>query len=76
MRRVQESDQLIMDTVHMNAEAVALQIEKVHLEATNPLNAHNENALRAAFLKRYGMSMSEYRRNASSATGNPAEHFV
>ena len=33
MRRVQESDQLILDTIHMNAAAVAAQIEKVHLES-------------------------------------------
>ena len=30
---------------------------------------------KSLFKKRYGMSMSEYRRNASSATGNPAEHL-
>ena len=53
MKRVQESDQLIMDTIHMRAEAVAAQIEKVHLEATNPLNANNENALRAVIQLAY-----------------------
>ena len=53
MKRVQESDRLIMDTVHRNAEAVAAQIEKVHIEATNPLNANNENALRAVIQLAY-----------------------
>ena len=53
MRRVQESDQLIMDTIHRNEKAVAAQIEKVHIEATNPLNANNENALRAVIQLAY-----------------------
>ena len=32
IRRVRESDQLIEDTVHMDGEAVARQIEKIHGE--------------------------------------------
>lgn len=32
IQRVRESDQLIYDTVHRNADAVAAQIEKVHAE--------------------------------------------
>ena len=53
MKRVQESDRLILDTIHMDAEAVAAQIEKVHLESTNPLNANNENSLRAVIQLAY-----------------------
>ena len=53
MQRVQESDQLILDTVHRNEDAVARQIEKVHMEVTNPLNANNENALRAVIQLAY-----------------------
>ncbi|MBQ3424175.1 MAG: AAA family ATPase [Clostridia bacterium] len=53
MKRVQESDRLIMDTIHLNEEAVAKQIEKVHIEAANPLNANNENALRAVIQLAY-----------------------
>lgn len=53
MQRVQESDRLILDTVHRNSEAVARQIEKVHMEASNPLNANNENSLRAAIQLAY-----------------------
>ncbi len=37
VRRVRESDRLIMDTVQENAEAVAAQIEKIHAEETAPL---------------------------------------
>ena len=53
MKRVQESDKLILDTIHMDEQAVAAQIEKVHLESTNPLNANNENALRAVIQLAY-----------------------
>ena len=70
MRRVQESDQLIMDTVHMNAEAVASQIEKVHLEATNPLNANNENALRAVIQLAYFSYKDYYLKMEELPTGH------
>ena len=53
MKRVQESDRLIMDTIHGNEEAVAEQIRRVHMETTNPLNANNENALRAVIQVAY-----------------------
>ena len=53
MKRVWESDRLIMDTIHMNSDAVAAQIGKVHIEATNPLNANNENSLRAVIQLAY-----------------------
>ena len=53
MQRVAESDQLILDTIHEKADAVARQIEKVHMETTNPLNANNENSLRAVIQLAY-----------------------
>jgi len=53
MKRVQESDQLILDTIHRRTEAVAAQIEKVHIEATNPLNSNNEHTLRAVIQLAY-----------------------
>lgn len=53
MKHVQESDRLIMDTIHGNEEAVAEQIRRVHMETTNPLNANNENALRAVIQVAY-----------------------
>ena len=37
IQRVRESDQIISDTVHMNADAVAAQIEKIHTEETTAL---------------------------------------
>ena len=51
IRRVQESSQLIYDTVHGNEEAVARQIEKIHGEEA-PLYYNNEQALRSV-IKRY-----------------------
>lgn len=53
MKRVQESDQLIMDTIHRNEQAVASQIEKIHMESSNPLNANNENSLRTVIQLAY-----------------------
>ena len=69
MQRVQASDRLIMDTVHMNAEAVASQIEKVHMEATNPLNANNENALRAVIQLAYFSYKDYYLKMEELPTG-------
>lgn len=69
MKRVQESDKLIMDTIHMNAEAVAEQIEKVHIEATNPLNANNENSLRAVIQLAYFSYKDHYMKMEELPTG-------
>ncbi len=53
MRRVRESDQLILDTIHGKEEAVAAQLRKVHMETTNPLNANSEDSLRAVIQVAY-----------------------
>lgn len=53
IRRVRESDQLIVDTVQENAEAVAAQIEKIHAEETAPLFYNNEQALRSVIKLAY-----------------------
>lgn len=47
LQRVRESDQLIQDTIHREAEAVAVQIQKIHMEETSPLFYNNEQALRS-----------------------------
>ena len=69
MKRVAESDRLIMDTIHMDEEAVAAQIEKVHLEATNPLNANNENSLRAVVQLAYFSYRDYYLKMEELPTG-------
>lgn len=53
IRRVRESDQLILDTVQGNAEAVAAQIEQIHREETAPLFYNHEQALRSVIKLAY-----------------------
>ncbi len=53
IRRVRESDQLIYDTVHQNADAVAAQIEKIHAEETAILFYSDEQALRSVIKLAY-----------------------
>lgn len=53
IKRVAESDRLIYDTIHMNEEAVAAQIEKVHLEETVPLHYNREESLRSVIKLAY-----------------------
>lgn len=53
IRRVKESEQLLYDTVHGNAHAVAAQIEKLHAEETAALFYNNEQALRSVIKLAY-----------------------
>ena len=53
VRRVRESNQLILDTIHGEAEKVAEQIRRVHMETTNPLSANREDSLRAVIQVAY-----------------------
>lgn len=53
IKRVAESDRLIYDTLHMNEEAVAAQIEKVHSEETVPLHYNREESLRSVIKLAY-----------------------
>ena len=53
IRRVRESDRLIYDTVHGNADAVAAQIEKIHAEETAVLFYSDEQALRSVIKLAY-----------------------
>lgn len=59
IRRVRESEQLIEDTVHGNAEAVARQIERIHEEEA-PLYYNNEQALRSVIKRAYFSYGDEY----------------
>ncbi len=61
IRRVRESDQLIYDTVHGNAQAVADQIEKIHGEEA-PLYYNSEQALRSVVKRAYFSYADEYLR--------------
>lgn len=53
IQRVRESDQIIYDTVHGNADAVAAQIEKIHAEETAVLFYNKEQALRSVIKLAY-----------------------
>lgn len=53
IQRVQDSDQLIENTIHMNEQAVAAQIEKVHDDETTSLFYNNEQALRSVIKLAY-----------------------
>ena len=59
IRRIRESDQLILDTVHKNAEAVAAQIEKIHEEEA-PLHYNSDQSLRSVMKRAYFSSGDEY----------------
>lgn len=53
IRRLHESDQLFLDTIHGNGAAVAAQIEKIHREETSPLHYNREDSLRSVIKLAY-----------------------
>ena len=53
LQRLAESDQLFLDTLVGNEEAVAAQIEKVHREETLPLHYNKEASLRSVIKLAY-----------------------
>ena len=53
IRRVQESDQLLLDTIDRKEAAVAAQIEKIHKEEYTPRHYHSEQALRGVIKLAY-----------------------
>lgn len=69
MKRVRESDQLIMDTIYQNEAAVAAQIKRVHMETTNPLNANREDSLRAVIQVAYFAYKNYYLKLEELPTG-------
>lgn len=70
IRRVRESDQLIYDTVHGNADAVAAQIEKIHAEETALLFYNNEQALRSVIQLAYFSYKDYYLKFEELPAGN------
>ncbi|MBR1866246.1 MAG: AAA family ATPase [Lachnospiraceae bacterium] len=59
IRRLSESDQLIQDVIHMNAEAVASRIEKIHAEESN-LHYNNEQALRSVVKRAFFSAYDDF----------------
>ena len=53
LKRLEESEQLFVDTIQMNEDAVAAQIEKVHSEETVALHYNKEDSLRSVIKLAY-----------------------
>lgn len=70
IRRVQESDQLILDTVLGNEEAVAAGIERIHREETSPLFYSDEQALRSVIKLAYFSYKDHYLKFEELPTGD------
>lgn len=70
IQRVRESDQIISDTVHMNADAVAAQIEKIHTEETTALFYNNSQALRSVIKLAYFSYRDYYLKFEELPSGN------
>lgn len=52
-KRLMESEKLFLDTIEMNEEAVAEQIEKIHREETSPIHYNKEDSLRSVIKLSY-----------------------
>ena len=53
LKRLEESDQLFLDTISGNEEAVAARIEKIHREETAPIHYNKEDSLRSVIKLAY-----------------------
>ncbi|MBQ7371117.1 MAG: AAA family ATPase [Blautia sp.] len=76
LQRVRESDQLIFDTVQMKEDAVAAQIEKIHIEETTPLFYNNEQALRSVIKLAYFSYKDYYLKFEELPSGNGCVDIV
>ena len=47
LERLRASEQLFLDTIEGNEDAVAEQIEKIHMEETSPIHYNKEDSLRS-----------------------------
>lgn len=70
IQRVRESDQLIYDTVHQNADAVADQIEKIHTEETAVLFYNDKQALCSVIKLAYFSYKDQYLKFEELPAGN------
>ncbi len=53
LKRLEESERLFLDTIQWKEEAVAAQIERVHLEETTALHYNREDSLRSVIKLAY-----------------------
>ena len=53
LERLKTSEQLFLDTIEGNEDAVAEQIEKIHMEETSPIHYNKEDSLRSVIKLAY-----------------------
>lgn len=53
LERLKASEQLFLDTIEGNEDAVAEQIEKIHMEETSPIHYNKEDSLRSVIKLAY-----------------------
>lgn len=70
LNRISECDKLFEDTIHFNEDAVAAQIEKIHLEETAPINYNNEESLRSVIKLAYYTYKDNYIKFEELPSGN------
>lgn len=70
IKRLQESRQLIQDTIRMDSDAVAAQIEKIHTTMTDPLHYNNEQSLRSVIHIAYYSYPEYYMKFEELPSGN------
>ena len=68
-KRLQESELLFRNTLQKNEEAVAAQIEKIHMEETVPLHYNKEDSLRSVIKLAYYTYRDHYLEFDELATG-------
>ena len=70
LKRLEESEKLFTDTILKNEEAVARQIEKVHLEETTALHYNREDSLRSVIKLAYYSYRDHYLKFEELPAGN------
>ena len=68
-KRLNESDQLFLDTLNGNEEAVSAQIEKIHREENSPLHYNKEDSLRSVIKLAYYTYRDHYVQFEELASG-------
>jgi hypothetical protein len=70
LKRLNESEQLFIDTITGNEEAVAQQIEKIHREETSPIHYNREDSLRSVIKLAYYTYRDHYVQWEEMPAGN------
>ena len=60
IKRIKDSEKLIRQTIEMDEDAVALEIERIHTRETTPIHYNNEQALRHVVKTAYFACCDDY----------------